>query len=78
MEENIPLPFGVLAAALKYAPCEVSRLQAVNDCFQACALHSGQIGNVAFPPFSATQPSRREWLFLPLLRHSPQRWDRSA
>jgi hypothetical protein len=35
MREDIPLPFGVPAAALKYAPCRVSRLRAVNDCFQA-------------------------------------------
>jgi hypothetical protein len=31
----------------------VSRLQAANDCFQAWASHSGQIGNVAFPPSPA-------------------------
>jgi hypothetical protein len=35
MEEDIPVPFGVPAATLKYSPCRVSRLQAVNDCFQA-------------------------------------------
>src|SRR5256885_16920581 len=32
--------------------------------FETRASHSGQIGNVAFPPFSATQLSRWEWLFL--------------
>ena len=41
MNESIPLPFGVPA---------VSGLQALNDRFQAWALHSGEIGNVAFPP----------------------------
>jgi hypothetical protein len=50
MKEDIPLPFGLPAAARKYAPCRVSPLQAVNDSFQAWASHSGQIGNVAFPP----------------------------
>jgi DNA invertase Pin-like site-specific DNA recombinase len=30
----------------------VSRLQAVNDCFQTWASHSRQTGNVAFPPIA--------------------------
>jgi hypothetical protein len=30
---------------------------------------AGPIVNAAFPPFSATQPSRWEWLFLPLSGH---------
>ena len=47
MDEDIPLPFGVPAVAPK---CRLSRLQAMNDRFQARASHSGQIGNVAFPP----------------------------
>jgi len=34
MKENIPLPFGVPAAALICTPCRVT-LQTVNDCFQA-------------------------------------------
>jgi hypothetical protein len=34
MKEDIPLRVGLPAAALKYAPCRVSRLQAVNDCFR--------------------------------------------
>jgi hypothetical protein len=50
MKEDIPLAFGLPAAALNYPPCRVSRLQAVNDCFQAWASHTEQIGNVAFPP----------------------------
>jgi hypothetical protein len=35
MNEDIPLPSGLPASALEYPPCRVSRLQAVNDCFQA-------------------------------------------
>jgi len=54
MKQDIPLPFGLPAAALKYPPCRASRLQAANDCFQAWASHSGQIGNVAFPPPAAS------------------------
>jgi hypothetical protein len=50
MREDIPLPFGLPAAALKYAPCQASRPQAVNGCFQAWASHSGQIGNGRNPP----------------------------
>ena len=50
MKEHIPLPFNLPAAALKYAPCRLSRLQAVSDYLQARVSHSGQIGNVAFPP----------------------------
>jgi hypothetical protein len=46
MNEDIPLPFGLPA---------VSRLQAANDCFQAWASHSGQIGNGAFPPIAEIQ-----------------------
>jgi hypothetical protein len=49
MGEDIPLILGVPAAALKRAPCRVSRLQAVNDRFQAWATHSGQTGRVALP-----------------------------
>ena len=40
-EEDIPLPFGVPAAALKHASCRVSRLQAVNDCFSSLGITSG-------------------------------------
>jgi hypothetical protein len=36
--------------------------------FNACASPAGQIGNGRKPPFSATQPSRWEWLLLPLKR----------
>jgi len=50
MEEDIPLPFGVPAEALKQAQYRVSSLQAGNDCFQARASTFGQTGNVAFPP----------------------------
>jgi hypothetical protein len=35
MNDDIPLPFGLPAAALKYAPCRVAWVQAVNDCFQS-------------------------------------------
>jgi hypothetical protein len=42
MEEDIPLSFGLPAPALKYAPCRVSRLQAVNDSFQAWASQADQ------------------------------------
>src|SRR5215831_11436343 len=38
MQEDIPLLFGVPAAALKRAPRRVSRLQAMNDCFQALGI----------------------------------------
>jgi len=38
MKDDIPLPFGLPAAALKYAPCRVSRLQAVNDRFQSLGI----------------------------------------
>jgi hypothetical protein len=38
MKEDIPLPFGLPAAALKYAPCRVSRLQAVNDRFESLGI----------------------------------------
>jgi hypothetical protein len=34
MKEDIPLPFGLPAAALKYAPCRVSRLQAGMTAFK--------------------------------------------
>jgi hypothetical protein len=50
MEEDIPLPFGVPAAALKRAPCRVSRLQAVNDCFQAGDHIPGKPGMSRFHP----------------------------
>jgi hypothetical protein len=39
MEEDIPLVFGVPAAALKHAPCRVSRLQVVSDCFSMLRHH---------------------------------------
>jgi hypothetical protein len=35
IEKDIRLPFGLPALAHKYAPCWVSRLQAVNERFQA-------------------------------------------
>ena len=47
MDEDIPLPFDVPAAVLKYAPCRVSWLQAVNDCFSSLGI-----------PFRANQECR--------------------
>jgi hypothetical protein len=49
VKEDIPLPFGLPASALAYAPCRVSRLQAVTA-FKTRASQAGHIGNVAFPP----------------------------
>ena len=40
-EEDIPLPFGVPAAALKHAPRRVSGLQTVNDCFSTLGITPG-------------------------------------
>jgi hypothetical protein len=62
MDEDIPLAFALPAAVVKYA---LSRLQAVNDCFQAWASQPGKLAMSRFQPFSAVQPSRREWRFLP-------------
>jgi hypothetical protein len=50
IKEDIPPPFGLPAAALKYAPCRVSRLQAANDCFQAWASLPGKSGMSPFHP----------------------------
>jgi hypothetical protein len=51
MEEDIPLPFGVPAAALKHAPRRVSQLQAVNDCFSSLGITFRANGECRFPPF---------------------------
>jgi hypothetical protein len=50
MKKDIPLPFGRPAAALKYAPCRVSRLQTANDCFQAGHHIPGKSGMSRFHP----------------------------
>jgi len=74
MDEDIPLPFVLPAAVVKYA---LLRLQAVNDCFQTWASHSEQTRNVAFPPDLAVAPSRRQ---RPLrgMRSSPCHQGRTA
>jgi hypothetical protein len=48
MKEHIPLPFG-RPTVLNSAVVGVADFTAVNDCFRAWALYSGQIGNAAFP-----------------------------
>jgi hypothetical protein len=60
MKEDIPLPFHLPAAALKYV--SVSRLQAVNDCFRNPGITFRRIRNVAFPPNSAARAGYREGL----------------
>jgi hypothetical protein len=65
MKEDIPLPFGLPAAALKYAPCRVLRLQAVNDCLSKPGHHiPGKSGMARFhppEPFGLDFGQRPDW-----------------
>jgi hypothetical protein len=71
MKENIPLPVGRPAAVLKYvSDVTASGLQAVSDCFQAWASHSGQIENVALPLNLAVRAGYCEGLLRSRKSHS--------
>jgi hypothetical protein len=65
MKEDIPLPLGLPAAALKYAPCRVSRLQAVNDRFQSL----GVTFRVSTPRWRAPDPQNDKPAPVRLLLH---------